>query len=396
MAVNPDVQQRLYDEINGAVDSDTGDIEYDRLARLPYLDAVMAETLRHHSLALPLSRYPTRDYKLGTTGITIKAGQQVEIPIYAIHHSEQYYPDPFKFKPDRFMPENKHLIKPYTYLPFGVGPRNCVALRFALLELKLTLVHTLLEYRMVRCPETDVPLRSVRDNHSSGCQNNLSAEAWLKENTRSINIVEAVNMPDEDSDQLRSQYVRSIPDAILADGLLLQGRVNPSRYLSKMATFEVRANDIWLVSYPKSGTTWTKQILSLIDRNGNAESVSDVPVIERIKHIEVYDNIERLASQSSDRMIGTHLPATHIPTELKQLKCKIIYVVRNPKDTAVSYYYYHRISKFLGNYNGSWDTFCELFVHGHLFYGDWLEHVYGYWKLHQLNPDNVLFVSYEE
>ncbi|CAG2175110.1 unnamed protein product [Oppiella nova] len=48
-----------------------------------------------------------------------RAGQQVEIPIYAIHHSEQYYPDPFKFKPDRFMPENKHLIKPYTYLPFG-------------------------------------------------------------------------------------------------------------------------------------------------------------------------------------------------------------------------------------------------------------------------------------
>ncbi|CAG2181851.1 unnamed protein product, partial [Oppiella nova] len=100
LAVNPDVQQRLYDEINGAVDSDTGHIEYDRLARLPYLDAVMAETLRHHSLALPLSRYPTRDYQLGTTGITIKAGQQVEIPIYAIHHSEQYYPDPFKFKPD--------------------------------------------------------------------------------------------------------------------------------------------------------------------------------------------------------------------------------------------------------------------------------------------------------
>ena len=131
-------------------------------------------------------------------------------------------------------------------------------------------------------------------------------------------------MPDEDSDQLRSQYVRSIPDAILADGLLLQGRVNPLRYLSQMATFKIRANDIWLVSYPKSGTTWTKQILSLIDLNGNVESVSAVPVIECIKqHIEVYDNIERLASQSSDRMIGTHLPATHIPTELKQLKCKV-------------------------------------------------------------------------
>jgi len=78
LAVNPDVQQRLYDEINGAVDSDTGDIEYDRLARLPYLDAVMAETLRHHSLALPLSRYPTRDYKLGKTGSTFLTNRKMD------------------------------------------------------------------------------------------------------------------------------------------------------------------------------------------------------------------------------------------------------------------------------------------------------------------------------
>ncbi|CAG2106237.1 unnamed protein product [Medioppia subpectinata] len=54
------------------------------------------------------------------------------------------------------------------------------------------------------------------------------------------------------------------------------------------------------------------------------------------------------------------------------------------------------MSKFLGNYTGSWDTFVELFAHGHLAHGDWLQHVEGYWRLHQQNPNQVLFISYEE
>lgn len=51
--------------------------------------------------------------------IKVYAGQQVDIPIYAIHHDEKYYPNPFKFDPERFMPQNKHNLVPYTYLPFG-------------------------------------------------------------------------------------------------------------------------------------------------------------------------------------------------------------------------------------------------------------------------------------
>ncbi|CAG2176183.1 unnamed protein product, partial [Oppiella nova] len=103
----------------------------------------MSETLRIHVSPMPLYRYPSVDYKLGDTGITLKAGQQMEIPFCAIHMSDENYPDAFKYEPDRFMPENKHLIKPYTYLPFGSGPRNCVVQFF-------------------RPPKTDVPLQYQR------------------------------------------------------------------------------------------------------------------------------------------------------------------------------------------------------------------------------------------
>ncbi|CAG2165508.1 unnamed protein product [Oppiella nova] len=161
-ALNPDCQRRLRDEITDAISAATGEIAYDVLARLPYLDAVVSETLRIHGKPSALFRYTSADYKLGDTGITLKSGQQIEIPVYAIHMSDENYPNAFKYDPDRFMPENKHLIKPYTYLPFGGGPRNCVGMRLGLLEMKLCLAHMVLKYQFVRTPKTDVPLQYQR------------------------------------------------------------------------------------------------------------------------------------------------------------------------------------------------------------------------------------------
>ncbi|CAG2165507.1 unnamed protein product, partial [Oppiella nova] len=193
LALNPDIQQRLYDEINGAIDSTAGDIPYDVLTRLPYLDAVVSEILRRYSMvrplariasadyklgdtgitikaavlsgSMPLARIASTDYKLGDTGITIKAGQQVELLNFALHHSERYYPDPFKFDPDRFMPENRHRVNPYAYMPFGAGPRNCIGMRFGLLVVKLGLARMVGAYRFYRCPETDVPVNYQRFIH---------------------------------------------------------------------------------------------------------------------------------------------------------------------------------------------------------------------------------------
>ena len=161
LALQPKVQDRLCNEVKAALDSN-GEISYQELAKLPLLDAVLSETLRLHSPAIRLARLASTDYKLGDTGITLFKGQQVEIPIYAIHHAEEFYPEPFKFKPDRFMPENRHLIKPYTYLPFGGGPRNCIGMRFALLEAKLGLAHIVTQYKFFRSEHTDVPYRPKR------------------------------------------------------------------------------------------------------------------------------------------------------------------------------------------------------------------------------------------
>ncbi|CAG2108121.1 unnamed protein product [Medioppia subpectinata] len=138
LALNPDVQQKLYEEVMSSMDTN-GEIDYEVLIKLPFLDAVIAETLRLHTPLVIIGRIAAQDYRLGNTGITVYKGRVVEIPVYAIHHSEEYYPNAEMFIPDRFLPENRHQIIPYTYLPFGSGPRNCIGMRFALMEVKLVI-----------------------------------------------------------------------------------------------------------------------------------------------------------------------------------------------------------------------------------------------------------------
>ncbi|CAG2180319.1 unnamed protein product, partial [Oppiella nova] len=118
LALNPSLQDRLYEETKEAF-NEKGEMDYEVLSRLPFIDALLSETLRHYSPALRLEREAKEDVMLGNTGVKIEKGVIVDIPIYAIHHDPDHFPDPFTFSPDRFMPDNRDHIQPYTYLPFG-------------------------------------------------------------------------------------------------------------------------------------------------------------------------------------------------------------------------------------------------------------------------------------
>lgn len=98
-------------------------------------------------------------YNLG--GIELKRNQQVEVPVMALHWNPKYYPNPEQWILERWMPENKDKLVPYTYLPFGVGPRNCIGLRFAYQEVKLCLASILTKFLLEVTPETPAKLEFI-------------------------------------------------------------------------------------------------------------------------------------------------------------------------------------------------------------------------------------------
>lgn len=85
--------------------------------------------MRKYPPLFNLTRLCTRDYKVEGTPYVLKKGQLVSIPVYAIHHDPEYYPNPSVYDPDRFTPEEEAKRSPYAYQAFGQGPRNCIGMR---------------------------------------------------------------------------------------------------------------------------------------------------------------------------------------------------------------------------------------------------------------------------
>lgn len=123
---DPEIQGKLQTEIDAVHESlNGGDLTYEHLHKMKYMDQVISETLRIHPPVPFVDRVCIKDYTLEYDGksVDIEVGRNFFIPIYAIHHDEKYYPNPEKFDPERFSDENKHTINQDTYMPFGVGPR---------------------------------------------------------------------------------------------------------------------------------------------------------------------------------------------------------------------------------------------------------------------------------
>ncbi|CAO2630641.1 Cytochrome P450 3A31 [Lemmus lemmus] len=127
---------------------------------MEYLDMVLNETLRLYPVGMRLDRVSKQDVEIN--GVLVPKGSVVIIPVYALHHDPQYWPEPIEFRPERFSKENKSSINPYVFMPFGNGPRNCIAMRFALMNMKLALTKVLQNFSFQPCKETQIPMKISR------------------------------------------------------------------------------------------------------------------------------------------------------------------------------------------------------------------------------------------
>jgi cytochrome P450 len=120
---------------------------------------VVNETLRFYPLVF-IERKCSKPYKIPGSNFVVPKGMLIQIPDGGIMRSPKFFPDPDNFNPDNFSPEFNTNRNPYAFLSFGLGPRNCIGMRFALMSVKICLIKMVRNFRLLassKSPEKLVP-----------------------------------------------------------------------------------------------------------------------------------------------------------------------------------------------------------------------------------------------
>ena len=188
------------------------------------------------------------------------------------------------------------------------------------------------------------------------------------------------------------QHDHEFPRKLRYRGILIPAFFSLKWIEEGMKGISKRPDDIWVVSYPKAGTTWTQQIVKLILNNGEQDGKildTSVPWIETFLNSSPAD-IDRYPSP---RTFKSHFPYDFMPCGLPNITPgRYIYVARNPKDLAVSYYYHEKRKKHRTKLE--WDLFFEDFMNGEVEFGNYFNHVLSWWN--HKDDRNVFFIKYED
>lgn len=163
LALQPEIQERLVNEIRSQHTKNGGRVTFRSIQNMTYMDMVVSETLRMWPPHLYLDRMCVKDFNLGKShprasqDYLMRKGHVLTIPVWSTHRDPNIFPNPEKFDPERFSERNRNSFDPMAYMPFGVGPRNCIGSKFALCELKVLLYQLLLYIEVYPSKKTCIP-----------------------------------------------------------------------------------------------------------------------------------------------------------------------------------------------------------------------------------------------
>ncbi|KAK4880504.1 hypothetical protein RN001_008650 [Aquatica leii] len=204
LCANPDVQDKLHKEVDKAMASCNEELTFEIVMNMRYLGMVIEETLRRWNPGPFMDRLCVKPYTIEPVNpdekpLTINPGDTVWFPISALHQDPKYFEEPEKFDPERFNETNKEKRHPFSFIPFGGGPRICIGNRYAMFICKLLLMKIVHNFEIVPCEKTTIPLKptgvlSLIPDEGS--------EAWITV----ANNFNAINCIARSQDQLNIKY----------------------------------------------------------------------------------------------------------------------------------------------------------------------------------------------
>ncbi|XP_050517028.1 luciferin sulfotransferase-like isoform X2 [Diabrotica virgifera virgifera] len=224
---------------------------------------------------------------------------------------------------------------------------------------------------------------------------------------------------DYSNEELEKWLDRDFTSVFRSGYVNVKGVTMPRRFeelQSDIFNWNVSERDVWICSFPKTGTTWTQEMVWMIMNNldiikgqenlGIRSPFLEVTALFDYRKFQkentdfqpppfIEDSLKfvREKSQKGSLCLKTHLPWVLLPQEIQNntKQPKIIYVTRNPKDTCISYYNHSRLME---GYRGSFEEFCQLFLSGKLTFAPYWNHVLPFWE--KRNQPNILFLKYEK
>ncbi|XP_008777580.1 flavonol sulfotransferase-like [Phoenix dactylifera] len=168
--------------------------------------------------------------------------------------------------------------------------------------------------------------------------------------------------------------------------------------------FRPRPDDLFLMSFPKSGTTWLKALAFATmtrahypwDRHP-LHSLNPHDVVPFMDDLFAAGQASKLEALPSPRVLATHMPYSLLPDSITSSGCRIIYICRDPKDAIVSLWHFaEKASAEKGREGFPFDRFFEMACEGKFPYSPIWDHSLEYWKESLRRPEKVLFLKYEE
>ncbi len=192
---------------------------------------------------------------------------------------------------------------------------------------------------------------------------------------------------------VHSKFLRVVKPVSVVNGINFPLYIKQEDVNEIVQTFQLKPSDIWISTFAKAGTTWTQQIVKLIRNRGVGDAIKineSIPWLEANGHFKV-----DLSLLPQPRAFKSHMPYdAMIFGKPHECPGKYIYVVRNPKDVAVSlYFHYHKLQLKPGA-DLEWPIFFDNFIGGKTVFGDFFDHVLSWW-CHKDNK-NVLILFYED